>query len=290
VAYGLPVDKPQPLTVRNLMAELDYPVARGRRAEILVAVVDALQPLYALIIEAGGAHRGEGERTFAMFHLATRSVSDLVASAHLASHAYLQQAYGTMRPVHENCDLMELFAREPGEAAIWINGDQPGKDYRPGKVRERLASDPVDAREYGYLSEMGSHPRFAGSRLTGLMRVAHDDPKNRRVVLRVGPFYPAHPATVYVYLYLFQMVIRLGLKLRHLTKVTERMTREQWVTAYLESATAVARGCKACRAELIDMGVGEETEGIETMYDDLIAALKREPGAKDPAGERRGPV
>jgi hypothetical protein len=276
MAYGLLVDKPQPLTVRNLMAELDYPVARGRRAEILIAVVDALQPLYALVIDAGGAHRGEGERTFAMFHLATRSLSDLVASAHLASHAYLQQAYGTMRPVHENCDLMELFAREPAEAALWIKAEKPGETYRPGKVRERLKSDPVDAREYGYLSEVGSHPRFAGSRLTGLMRVAHDNAENRQVVLRVGPFYPEHPATVYICLYLLQMVIRLGFKLRHLSKVTEKVTREQWVAAYLESATAVARGCKAARAELIDMGLGDDTEGMDTMYDDLIAAIQRD--------------
>jgi hypothetical protein len=281
VAYGLPVDEPEPLTVRNLMAELDYPVARGRRAEILLAVVDALQPLYALTINAGGPHRGEGERTFAMFHLATRSLSDLVASAHLASHAYLQQAYGTMRPVHENCDLMELFTREPAEAALWINAEEPGKTYRPSAVRARLESQPVDANEYGYLSEMGPHPRFAGSRLTGLMRVGRDDPKDRSVLLRVGPFYPEHPSTVFVYMFLFQMVVRLGFRLRHLSQVTDNMTREQWAERFLESATAAARGCKAIRAELLDMSAGEESEFLDTLYDDLIGKLQREPGAED---------
>jgi hypothetical protein len=284
MAYGLPVDKPEPLTVRNLMAELDYPVARGRRAEILVAVADALQPLYALVIGAGGAHRGEGERAFAMFHLATRSLSDLVASAHLASHAYLQQAYSAMRPVHENCDLIELFAREPAEAALWIKAETPGKTYRPGAIRERLESHPVDADSYGHISEMGSHPRFAGSRLTGLMRVGYDDPQDRRVMLRIGPFYAEHPATVLVYLFLFELVIRLGFKLDHLRKVTDNITREQWAERFLESATTVAGGCKAIRAELLEMGAGEETEFLATLYDDLIAGLQREPDAEDSAG------
>ena len=48
------------------------------------------------------------------------------------------------------------------------------------------------------------------------------------MLLRVGPFYPEHPSTVFVYMFLFQKVVRLGFKLRHLSQVTDNMTREQW--------------------------------------------------------------
>jgi hypothetical protein len=206
--------------------------------------------------------------------LAARSVSDLMASAHLASHGYLQQAYGAMRPVHENCDLMELFARKPAEAGLWVASEMPGKDYRPGKVRERLGSHSADENEYGHFSEMGSHPRFAGSRLTGVMRVSQEDPKDRRLMLRIGSFYRGHPSNVYVYLWLFQMVVRLGHKLRHLGTVSEKATRDIWSTAYLDSVKAVKRGLEAVEAELTSLGIPvKDTEGIGALYDKLIATL-----------------
>ena len=264
----------QRLSVRYMMAELDHAVAEGGRATVILAFVDALEPLYDFVLAAGGPHRGDGERAFAMFHLATRSVNDLMASAHLASHGYLQQAYGTMRPVHENCDLMELFAREPAEAGLWVNSEMPGKDYRPSKVRARLGSHSAEEHEYGHFSEMGSHPRFAGSRLTGLMKVSREHPKDRRLVLRVGSFYRDHPSNVYIYLWLFQMVVRLGHKLRHLGTVSDKATRDIWSATYLESARAVKRGLEAVEAELMELGIpAEDTEGIGALYDKLIDTL-----------------
>ncbi len=267
-----------------MMAELDHPIAEGGRATILLAFVDALEPLYAFVLDAGGPHRGDGERAFAMFYLAIRSVSDLMASAHLASHGFLQQAYGAMRPVHENCDLTELFAREPAEAALWINAPMPGKEYAPRVVRERLgAESSADVDEYGHFSEIGPHPRFAGSRLTGLMKVSKADPTDRRLVLRAGPFYPEHPSTVYIYLWLFQMVARLGHKLRHLTIVSERATPERWSAAYLDALRAIKQGCEAVEAELTNLGIDEEdTAGIGCVYDGFIDVLSRDPETEVP--------
>lgn len=94
---------------------------------------------------------------------------------------------------------------------------------------------------YGHLSEMGTHPRFAGSRLSGLMRVAENEPADRQVVLRMGPFFPEHPAAVHVYGFIFEAVIGLGFKLRHLDEVTERMTHDRWTDAFL----ALPQGSRA---------------------------------------------
>jgi hypothetical protein len=275
------MDESEPLTTRNLLAELDFPVATGRRRAILEAIADALQPLHALIVGAGGP--GEGENVFAMFHLASRSMSDLIASAHLASHAYLQQAYGALRPVYESCDLIELFARAPREASVWVNAEKPGVDFRPSKVRERISSPTEDAQMYGHVSEMGSHPRFAGSRVSGLMRVATNDPTDRRVVIRIGPVFPEHPAAVHVFPFIFDAVIRLGFKLRHLKEVTGRVTHDRWADAFLASAEAVAVGCKLARLELLERAAGEDSGFLDTLYDPLIAALQ--PGGDLRSGE-----
>jgi hypothetical protein len=201
-----------------------------------------------------------------------------VASAHLASHTYLQQAYETLRPVHESCDLLELFAREPGEASRWINAEELGAKFQPSKVRKELGSPREKAEVYGHLSEMGTHPRFAGSRLSGLMRVVKTEPADRQVVLRMGPFFPEHPAAVHVYGFIFEAVIGLGFKLRHLDEVTERMTHDRWADAFLASTQAVAGGCKLVREELVEMSAAEDSEFLDTLYDDLIAALQ--PGGR----------
>lgn len=268
-------ERPDPrLTPRKLLADLDSFVATGRREELLGAFADAVEPLYSLVIEAGGPSRGEGERAFAIFHLLARSITDMLAAVHLATHAYLQQAYTLIRPVHENCDLIELFAQVPEEAARWVNAEKPGIDYRPAVVRTRIGGSREDAEMYGHLSEMGSHPRFAGSRISGVFRVGIDDPTDRRAVLSVGSFFEWHPASVLVYTFAFEAVIRLGFKVRHLEEVSERMSRERWVSAFLACVHAASRGCKLIRLELVDMKAGEGTEFLDRVYDDLIAALQ----------------
>jgi hypothetical protein len=267
------------LTVDTLLSHLDARVARGRRAELLGHVAAALEPVFSLVIDAGGRTKeGEGERTFAISHLLARSVTDLVAAAHLSSHVYLQQAYTLIRPVHEHCDLIELFVQEPEEAARWVNADKPGHDYRPAQVRKRIGSDPVDAWTYGHLSEMGSHPRFAGSRLSGVMTVNRTDPADRRLVLRMGSFYEWHPAAVHVYMFIFDACIRVGFKARHLQTVSDRLDRARWLAAYVTCVREASAGCKVIRAELLDMEAGEDTEFLDTVYDDLVAAVGPEDG------------
>lgn len=207
-----------------------------------------------------------------MLHLATRSLSDLLTAVHLASHAYLQQAYGALRPVYENCDLIELLARDSAEAAAWIKTDKPWTEFAPGAVRRRLGAlpDPV----YSHVTEMGTHPRFAGSRLTGVMEVARDDAAMRTAVLRVGCFFPEHPASVLVYTFLFDGVVRLGFKLRHLTQVSRETSHDAWCDALLESTIAVRRGCSLIRAELVDIDGGEGSEFLEAAYVEVVEGLQ----------------
>jgi hypothetical protein len=195
---------------------------------------------------------------------------------HLPNHAYLQQAYTVLRPVHENCDLIELFAQNPSEAADWINAEKPGIKYSPAKVRARIGEPDVSKDIYGHLSEMGSHPRFAGSRITGAMRVRVDDPSVRQILLRMGSFYERHLGSVRIYAWIFEAVIRLGFKVRHLELVSDRVSRDQWVSAYLACVQAASQGYKLIRQELLSMNAADGTEFMETVYDDLIASL--EPG------------
>ncbi len=263
------------LTASDLLTELDLPVALGRRKEILEAFADAVEPLYRLVVNASRRPDVDGNLLFVVLHLAGRSISDLLAAGHLASHAYLQQAYGAMRPVHENCDLLELFARDPSAAGEWVNTERPWADFSPKAVRGRLGIEPNPV--YSHVTEMGTHPRFSGSRLSGVMRVAQDAAATHTLVFRVGSFFPEHPAAVSVYGFLFESLVRLGFKLRHLTLVSETTTHEAWCDAFLDSAIAVRRGCKLIHAELVELdAAGEETDFLETVYADLVESLQPE--------------
>lgn len=261
------------LDVWTLLTDLDGPVTTGRRLLIQKAFADAAQPLFALITQAGGSHPGDGERAFAMLHLLGRALTDLIAAMHLASHAYLQQAYTLIRPVHEHCDLVELFAQAPEEAASWINHPKPGVEYRPAAVRQRIGAGPDAAEMYGHLSEMGSHPRFAGSRIAGMMRVSHDAPQERQAILRIGSFFDWHPASVTVYAFVFQALIQVGFKFRHLELVTQGVTREKWLDTYFACVRNAADGCALVRAELVALDAGEGTEWLDNVYADLLASL-----------------
>jgi hypothetical protein len=265
------------MTAGDLLAELDLPVAVGRRKDILEAFADAVDPLYQVVADADRKRDADGNLVFAILHLAGRSVSDLLAAGHLASHAYLQQAYGAMRPVHENCELLELFARDPSAAGEWVNTEKPWADFSPRVVRRRLGIEPDPV--YSHITEMGTHPRFAGSRLSGVMRVAHDEAATRTLVFRGGSFFPEHPAAVHIYGFLFESLVRLGFKLRHMSLVSERTTHDTWCDAFLASAIATRRGCKLIRAELVELdAAGEGTEFLETVYADVVESLQ--PGGR----------
>jgi hypothetical protein len=207
-----------------------------------------------------------------MSHLATRSMSDLVASAHLASHAYLQQAYTVLRPVLENCDLLELFYREPGEALLWLESAEPGRLFRPAEVRRRVEAPAEDGDAYGYLSELGSHPRAAGSRIASVFRLSEQG-LLESVESRIGPLLLSHPATVEIYMWVFQVLVRFVGKLRRMSVVDDAFSDETWSTAFLATVLAATRGCKLIHAELLDLGVGGECAYLDNVYDGLFVQI-----------------
>ena len=200
--------------------------------------------------------------------------TDLIAATHIASHSYVQQAYSLIRPVHECCDLVELFAREPGEAVKWVNSPRPGVEYRPASVRRRIDAPPVSTDTYGHLSEMGSHPRFLGARASAVMWINREDPTERRVVVRMGSFYEDHPASVGVYVFILEALIRVGFNVRHLQVVASQVTRRLWLDSFLASMVAVGEAFKLVRQEFIAIGAGEGTEFMETVYDELIDVVR----------------
>jgi hypothetical protein len=250
-------------TPRDMLAELDSCVARGRRAEILDAFTDAVTPLYSLLIAASGPHRGDGNLTHAIVHLVARSITDLIAAMHLASHGYLQQVHTLVRPVHESCDLIEMFAQHPEEATRWVQSETQG--FKGHTVRNRILEPPESLDVYRHLSERGPHPRFVGSQISTAFRVSNDDPSNRQLVTRVGAFFDWHPSTVLVYTWVFDAVTRLALKTRHLELALVNVTRDQWVAACLESTRAVSRGCKLIRQELVALDADEDAEFLDTV-------------------------
>jgi hypothetical protein len=257
------------LGARDMLAELDLPVAQGKARELLDAFGDAVDPLLRFIVAAQVAspNSGPGEQTFAIFHLLARGISDLLAGAHLVSHCYLTQAYSVLRPVLDSCDLVELFAKEPDQAAVWVNTDQGHKHFAPGKVRELLGSprhDPV----HSHFSEAGSHPRFRGAQLSGGMMVNSDDPTDQTALFNVGPMWPEHPAVLHAWLFALHTVAHLGGRFHHLVEVTDdATTRLGWANAYLASLDACARG--------VDLAVTELGEGQEMVseYTTIRTAL-----------------
>jgi hypothetical protein len=255
-----------------LLAELDSTIAEGRKGDIFGAVAFALDALYRMSGSDARPHRGDGAQALSMFHLTTRSLSDLIASAHLASHAYLQQAYTLLWPVMENGDLIELFYREPAEARVWLDAPKPGKLFRPADVRKRVQAPLEDGDVYGYLSELGTHPRAPGLRIASVYQQS-DQGLLERVEARVGPFMLSDPATVMVFVWIFQVLVRFAGKLRRMSVVDSTYSDEAWSTAFLATVLAAMRGSKLARAELLDLGYQADSERLDDMYDGLFSQI-----------------
>jgi hypothetical protein len=100
------------------------------------------------------------------------SITDIVTGLQLLSHCYLQQAHSVIRPVQENCELLDLFAADPDAASRWMETETPGKEFSPRAVREQLGQNGPE-ETYGHLSEIGTHPRLAG------MQFSRRDPRER---------------------------------------------------------------------------------------------------------------
>lgn len=202
--------------VHRMIAELALPSAV--RAPVLKSFATAADALSVFVEGAPRRVGVPGEQAFGVFHLLTRGLTDLIAGAHLLSHCYVVQAYSVMRPALDSCDLIELFARDAAEAKLWVNTEKAHVDFAPARVRERLGADRHDP-VHGHFSESGSHPRFAGARLSGGMKVAVDDRADRVAVMRIGPTWVEDSGTAFGWLFCCNALSMLAFKSQRLSVV-----------------------------------------------------------------------
>jgi hypothetical protein len=248
--------------IPRMLAELDFP--SGLRAPVLRNFAAAADSL-SLFVE-GAARRPDvpGEQAFGIFHLLTRGLSDLVAGGHLLSHCYVVQAYSVMRPALDSCDLIELFACDPSEAELWVNTDKAHIDFAPAKVRKRLGQ-PMHDPVHGHFSESGSHPRFAGARLSGSMKVAVDDPTERVAVMRIGPTWREDPGTLFGWLFACNALSLLAFKARHLNVVAVAEPAD-WLQTYKNVLVTLREAVGYVGDELDEPEVG-------AMFDEGLSQL-----------------
>jgi hypothetical protein len=159
--------------------------------------------------------------------------------------------------VLDSCDLIELFAADAAQAELWTTTTEGHRHFAPGAVRKRLGSDPLDP-VHSHLSELGSHPRFAGVNISGGVLARRDDPEDRQGVLRLGPMWPEHPSTLFVWIFAIDALVKLGFKARHLELVAPgRVTRADWLREY---GTCVGGCLQAAGVVERLLGIGDHAD------------------------------
>jgi hypothetical protein len=249
--YARPLAPDQELTAKYMLMELDYPVGEDDRREILGKFGDTLEPLRQMLLGLETRDDVDIHQRFGMVHLLTRSLSDLLAGGHLASHFYLPQANSLLRTIIDSCDLIDLFADDPAQAEKWVTTDQPHIDFSPARVRTLLGQARYNA-VHGYLSEAGSHPRFLGARLSGAFTVDPEDPDQQIATFRIGPMWPEHPATLTIWHFAFWLAVCAANRAGHLVSLTEdpHAAEHMWLRLFLDCIDASEAGVALVNAIL----------------------------------------
>lgn len=241
-----------------MLMELDFPAGEDYRRQILMRFGDALDPIRRMLTEQNFRLDTDVHLRFASVHLLARSLSDLLAGGHLASHYYLPQGHSVLRPVIDSCDLLDLFAEQPEQAKKWITTDRPWVDFAPATVRERLGRDRLDP-VHSYFSEAGSHPRFQGARISGGLVINPEDPTDQTALFQVGPIWPEHPWTLLIWPFIFLLAAETANCGAHLVPLVdgERTTAELfWLRAFLDCINAGSDGAELALAELGQLPTG----------------------------------
>lgn len=139
-------------------------------------------------------------------------------------------------------------------------------------MRKRVEAPAEDGDAYGYLSELGAHPRATGSRIASIFRFSEEGALER-VESRIGPFLLTDPATLEIYMWIFQVLVRFVGKLRRMSVVDAAFSDEAWSTAFLAAVLAAARGCKLIHAELLDLGFEGDCAFLENVWDGLFSQI-----------------
>ena len=248
-----------------MLTELATPAGSLRREhrELEAQFVAALDPLLKLFRGASSSGRGEGDYT--VRQLIARAMSDTIASLHLLTHGYLNQAYSTMRTAYEGLDLARLLAHDPAEAKRWVETNKGHRDFSPGAVRERLGEDRFDP-VYSQLSEL-SHPRFLASKLTAFGMQKEGD-TGMTVVIRVGPFMideaPDHWIAA---CFLGPLIGKIGVGFSDLV-LRGAVAEADWDAAIVTSSAAIAAMGTLIASKVTEFGLDAE---------DLLQEFNRAP-------------
>jgi hypothetical protein len=248
--------------VRQFLDELDAPAASLRPScQVLQeSFIAAVEPLADLIMGARG--RTAGESAFAVRQLLVRSLNDIVAAFHLLVHGYVNQGYSTMRMAYEGTDIIELVATDTEQGALWVNSQNPWRDFGPRAVRKGLGKPEFD-EFYDHLCAM-SHPRFTAAHVTGY-RVAPRDEEAAvpELVLRLGPFViDTHPAVPLALGLLNSVLGLVVLRTSHLA-ITGAVTENVWNEALERSMAGQQRFVETLSSLLADAGI----KGGDTVVD-----------------------
>jgi hypothetical protein len=266
------------ITPSRMLRELDWPAGEDERQQILRRFGDALDPIDRMLTRQEFTVETDVYQRIAIIHLLSRSLSDLLAGGHLASHFYLPQAHSVLRPVIDSCDLMDLFADSPEQAERWVSTDKAHIDFAPAAVRKLLGRDKFDP-VHSYFSESGSHPRIAGAKLSGALVVSPLDPDEQTAIFRVGPLWPEHPSTLLVWPFIFLLTVKTaecGARLIPLVD-TERQAAERfWLHAFLECVNASDDGAGLALAQLGEplAGIPESRAELREPYVEMRAAAE----------------
>ena len=263
------------LTAQRMLLELDLPAGEDDRRAIVKAFGVALDPIRRMLI--GGLEtsaKADVYQRFGIVHLLARSLSDLLAGGHLASHYYLSQAYNALRPVLESCDLIDLFASEPGKAEQWATTENAHRDFRPADVRALLGKHRYDPM-YGHVSEAGSHPRFLGAQMSGGFTVDPRNREDRTAMFRVGPMWPEHPATLTIWPFAFWLATATASSAVHLIPLTTdpRAAERCWAREFLECVEASKSGTALAVALLPAPPEFDPFEEFENIRSTVLAHL-----------------
>jgi hypothetical protein len=238
--------------IKRMLAELAFPAGHWRQEfrDLEDRFIEALDPLLTLFCTVRGV--GQGEQTFAVRQLIARAMSDVVASVHLITHGYLNQAYGTMRTAYETLDLVELLAADAEQAKLWVNTEKGHVDFKPSAVRERLGKDKHDP-VYSALSEL-SHPRFAASKLGSFGKRPEGSDK-LTVVVRVGPWLLDGTADPWLAAgFLIPLVGTISVRMSQLAE-SGAVTEDAYFDALRESQAGVVAMGKVIGPKLNEFGL-----------------------------------
>ena len=191
---------------------------------------------------------------FASVHLLARSLSDLLAGGHLASHCYLPQGHSVLRPVIDSCDLLDLFAKQPEQAKKWITTTVPGPTPRLPRSESSWAA--TDWTRCIATSANGLSSPFQGARMSGGLALNPQAPPDQTALFQVGPIWPEHPGTLLIWPFIFLLAAETANCGAHLVPLVDgdRATAELfWLRAFLDCITAGSEGAELALTKLAEL-------------------------------------